>query len=435
MLRILSPTWLAGLAALAVPLVLHLWNRRPTAVVRIGSLRGLAGPPGPRALGRRLEQIPLLLLRMSVLAAVAVGLAGPALRGGTTVAGSESVLLVDPVLLSDSLAVFSDHEVDSLRRAGRSVHLLAQGFPELEAAGTVPQHQAGIWALLRRLDDSLPPGSRVTVLTAMTADELGPQRPTLQSRYELRDLASVKSPPLADRPADTTRVELVVGQGFESDARLAAAAWSAAIQARDGVPPLVQERTSHSLDSAFDAGIIIWLAGQSVPSPVLERVAQGATLFEVVATAPAPAASQEIMPVSTGMVPAGLFHETLWLRSDVPAGAPVLADGSGQPLLSVAALGAGRHYRLATRLGGEWSTLGLGADLPEIALLTLRGLRSGADAAPVHPSQAAPRLDGSSPAADSGHWRTLTPWAILLAALLLAVERVIVHGRHRMETA
>lgn len=446
MLRFLSPIWLAGLAALAVPLLLHLWNRRPTAVVRIGSLRGLAGPPGPRALGRRLEDVPLLLLRMSVLAAVVVGLAGLALRPREFGAGAVRALLVDPALLEDSLAVFSDPVVDSARRAGDPIHLLAVGFPQLGEA--VPAADpAGVWALLRQFDEGLPTGSRVTVLTLLTAGRLGPARPDLRSRFEFRRLgetaarrdeawAGVARRPetLADRPVDTTAIELYVGQGFEHEGELVAAAWSAAIEAHAGVPPRVLFREPNDAGIQPVANTIVWLADQSVPTPLLDWAADGASLIEISRGQPQPVADPGITVIATSGAAAGLFRESVWLRSGVPAGTPVLADGSGSPLLTVTSHGAGQHYRLATRFNDDWSTLGLGSDLPELALMTLRGPVTGIEAAPVSPSQAATRLREAGTTGPAA-WRALTPWGILLAALLLVAERLVSHQRPRVHAA
>lgn len=434
MLSLLSPLWLAGLGALVVPLVLHLWNRRPTTVIRIGSLRGLAGPPGPRALGRRLEDLPLLLLRLAVLAAVVLGLAGLAVRKTATDAGGVSLLLVDPLLLDDSLAVFSDPVVDSLRRAGEPIHLLAPGFPMMGGRSVPSGGKESVWALLGRLDDSLPPGSRVTVLAAMTAGQFGPVRPSLRSSYLFRRLPLVSSNLLADRPVNITTVEVIVGQGHEAEAKLVSAAWSAAIEAHTRVQPKVVESLPGGSKGQSDAGILIWLADQSVSQSVLDRVTSGASLIEFLAGEPQEVQSPEITIAPTSGAPIGLFSEGVWLRAGVPEGTPILTDGTGQPLLTVVALGAGQHYRLATRLEGDWSTLGLGPDLPELALLTLRGHRTGVEAAPVYPSQAGTRLRPTDRSGTVG-WQPLTPWAVLLAALLLVAERLVAHGRRRAGAA
>lgn len=446
MFRLVSPLWLAGLAALAVPLALHLWNRRPTRVVRIGSLDGLAGPPGPRALGRRLDDIPLLLLRLAILAAVVIGLAGPLLSRENPAAPIESgVVLVDPTLLRDSLAVFSDPMVDSLRRAGQPIHLLAPGFPRLGDHVTPATHRRPIWPLLRELDDTLPAGTPVIVLGRPVAGSLGPVRPRLSARVEFHDLAGTvlaatndlfsttpHPPKLAVQSGDSIFIEVVVGKGFEDESQAAVAAWTSAVEGWLGakVKSLVRDISDNdgSISDDRRADIVIWLASQSAPGALIDLVAGGAILVEINPSEPHALSDGRISVSGTGGASPDQLRGWVTLRGPTPPGAPLLADGSGSPLLTVTNHGLGRHYRLATRWAAEWSTLAAGSDLPEIALVTLRGEVTGGEAAMVHPGQAGPRGAGSD-AAGRTRWQALAAAAWGLAALLLLVERLTVHRR------
>jgi hypothetical protein len=96
----LTPLYLAGLAAVALPFVLHLLRRTPRQRVPFSSLMFLAAVP-PRTTRRsRLENIPLLLLRAAALMLLALSFARPYWReaSSTTVpaaAGRRIVLLVD----------------------------------------------------------------------------------------------------------------------------------------------------------------------------------------------------------------------------------------------------------------------------------------------------------------------------------------------------
>jgi hypothetical protein len=441
MLRFLSPLWLAGFAALLVPLLLHLWNRRPTRVVQVGSLRGLSGPPGPRAFGRRLNDIPLLAIRIAVLGTVVLALAGLALPRRGVAAEQRQVLLVDPALLDDSLAVYADPLVDSLRRAGTPIHLLATGFPVLGSGTAASSDVSGVWALLRQLDDTLPPGSTVTVVAWPTSGGVGPMRPSLRSefRFHRPNVPGADSPAtatlsgghpglLADRPGDSVFVEVVVGQGFEGEAELAAAAWSAAIEASTVRSVQVNRRPVEAESGVSHPDVIIWLADQSVSNHVMEQVSTGSILVQVSAGEPGEAASPGIHLAASSDAPADQFQEAVFRRGTEPAGHPVLTDGGGQPVLTVTSHGRGRHYRLATRLGGDWSTLGLGTDLPELALLTLRQHQTGVAAAPVFLGQMLPHR--REPAASgASEWSALTRWLILLSALLFSGERLLAHRR------
>ena len=76
----LSPLWLAALAALAIPILIHLRRRRIGRRIQVGSVRHLAGAAMPRRRRLRLRDPWLLALRCAILALVAFALAAPAIR-------------------------------------------------------------------------------------------------------------------------------------------------------------------------------------------------------------------------------------------------------------------------------------------------------------------------------------------------------------------
>lgn len=78
----LSPLFLAGLAALAVPVVLHLFRRRVEPVVPFSAVRLLRQVPIEQAKRRRLQDILLFALRVAALALLALAFARPYLATG-----------------------------------------------------------------------------------------------------------------------------------------------------------------------------------------------------------------------------------------------------------------------------------------------------------------------------------------------------------------
>src|SRR5436190_3816061 len=83
---VLAPLYLAGLAALSLPLILHLVRRTPRGRQDFSSLMFLLPSP-PRLTRRsRLDQIVLLLLRLTALALLAFAFARPFLREAATLA-------------------------------------------------------------------------------------------------------------------------------------------------------------------------------------------------------------------------------------------------------------------------------------------------------------------------------------------------------------
>lgn len=98
----LAPLWLAGLAALALPLWLHLRDRRPPDVIRVGSVADLVGGPAVHQ-RRRLREPLLFALRCALLVLASLALAMP-MRDATDAAGRRVFVVPgDLTALADSL--------------------------------------------------------------------------------------------------------------------------------------------------------------------------------------------------------------------------------------------------------------------------------------------------------------------------------------------
>jgi hypothetical protein len=88
MLSFLSPLFLLGAAAAAVPLVLHFLNREPDARVRFSVVKLLRHAPVEHTRKRRLRQLLLLALRVAALVLLALAFARPFFATGAAVASS-----------------------------------------------------------------------------------------------------------------------------------------------------------------------------------------------------------------------------------------------------------------------------------------------------------------------------------------------------------
>ena len=73
----LFPLFLAGAAAAAVPIVLHLLERHTEQRVRFAAVALLKGAPVERTARRRLRELALLALRAGALVLLAVAFARP----------------------------------------------------------------------------------------------------------------------------------------------------------------------------------------------------------------------------------------------------------------------------------------------------------------------------------------------------------------------
>src|SRR5690606_29881656 len=186
---LLLPAGLAALAALALPLLVHLSRRQQQRPTVFAALRWLQARPRPRR-RLRFDERWLLAVRLLLVALVALLLAQPALRD---VADLRARLLVVPGVETAAIAAARDgRELDA--------RWLAPGFPSLDAEP--PAGRFATASLLREFDATLPPGAPLTVLVPERLAGMDAARLRLVREVEWRIAAGEGSSDPADAAAD-----------------------------------------------------------------------------------------------------------------------------------------------------------------------------------------------------------------------------------------
>ncbi|WP_207796305.1 BatA domain-containing protein, partial [Xanthomonas citri] len=173
-LLLLFPAGLAALAALLLPLLIHLARRSEHRPTDFAALRWLRAIPRPRH-RVRLDEWPLLLVRLLLLAAVALLLAEPAVR--------------DHDDAHPRIALSPGVDVAAARQLSHAADArwvwLAPGFPPVDADANAQTPKtlatpAGatqpVSSLLRELDASLPPDAALSVIVPAQWGPLDAQR-------------------------------------------------------------------------------------------------------------------------------------------------------------------------------------------------------------------------------------------------------------------
>lgn len=379
---LLLPAALAALGALLLPLLLHLARRsqmRPTAFAALRWLRREARPQ--RRL--RLEELPLLLVRLLLLAALALWLARPALLGEQA---RPAVVAAVPGVDVEAAR--------GLAGPGADARWLARGFPSLAEAP--PEGPQPVSSLLRQLDMELAAGSSLTVAVPARLDGLDARRPVLSRAVDWQVLPGAM--PLREAPEREPPQLEVRYDGGDAPAlrylRAAALAWRGVESAAEGA--------FHAAPAAGpvdpEASHLVWLAPGPLPDAVTEWVrAGGVALLGDAVEAEFPRA------------PAA------WWR-----------DGSGEAVVVGARMGSGRLLRFTRPLSP--------ASLPELLEPDFpRRLRALLEAPSPMPASAL-ALDhapGTGAPAYAQPPRDLRPWLALLVALLFLVERWLATSRRR----
>lgn len=381
---LLAPLGLATLAALALPLLIHLVRRLELKTTQFAALRWIGERIRPQR-RLRFERPWLLLLRLALLASLALLLARPVWNGDGQPARSW-IVVAPGAALTEARAVAG--EIDA------QWHWLAPGFPRIDEPVTLTQIPTA--SLLRQLDAELPSSAALTVVVPEQLAGLDGERPRLSRAVDWRVVSGRMS---EAAPSNAAPIRLAVRYAAESEhslryLRAAIAAWNQ------------REPGRYELD-AQAAGVPIadtsdWLVWLAPSSPALIRFLEdGGTALM---------ANR-----------AGAEGEPLW------------RDAAGRVLALESSSGRGRMIALPGALNPTDLPPLLDADFPD----RLHAAFAGESPAPTRAlaQAAAPRAEATSRSTGYSltQTRPLDPWLVILIAALFLLERVVA-TRPRAET-
>lgn len=175
-----APLWLLGLFALLIPLLLHLWSRKPRQVIRVGTLRHVDLTADARSWSARLTEPLLLAVRLALLATIVFALAGLRLPIRRSTGSSGDLVLVDPALLRTPASL---PFLDSLVREHELVRLLTPGLPkfQLGSAAVGETNATDLWARLAEADALVGAGGMIHVVARPRLVAMGGVRPRLRA--------------------------------------------------------------------------------------------------------------------------------------------------------------------------------------------------------------------------------------------------------------
>jgi hypothetical protein len=126
-MQFLYPIWFFALAALSIPIVIHLWNIKPGKTLKVGSIMLISEASKTNRRSFKLVDILLFILRCLLLALLAFFLAAPVWKHLTTAEKVKGWVLLPKENLKESYQKFKP-VVDSLTRAGYEFHYFEKGF-------------------------------------------------------------------------------------------------------------------------------------------------------------------------------------------------------------------------------------------------------------------------------------------------------------------
>lgn len=374
-LSLLAPAGLVALVALLLPLLLHLQRQSEARPTPFAALRWIGAKLRPRR-RVRFEEIVLLLVRLLLVACVALLFAQPVSTG----AGADKPWVLVSSTLDASRVRASLSSTDAAVADDAQWHWLAPGFPPIDAARPAPSQ--ALSSLLRDIDARLPADTVITVFVPSIVDGLDGERVQLSRSLDWR---------VVDSPTGTT-----------------------ATPATPATPLVLRGRADRREDLRY-----LQAAARALGKPV--------DTGDI--ALPVPDKTRQLAWLAPGAVPPATAQ---WLRdggvlildskasmAGLATGSPAWRDRQGKILARESAFGRGRVIQLQSALNAQ--------SIPALLDPGFPGqLETWLEPAPL-PSRAF--ADASKPRSGGPGYRVLPepidPWLALIAAGLLLIERLL----------
>ena len=376
-IALLAPLGLVALAALVLPILIHLVRRIELTTTEFAALRWITQRVQPRR-RVRFERPWLLLLRLALLAALALLLARPVHDAATAAARGRVFVAPGADLAAAHVAIPS---------ASADWRWLAPGFPRIGDATTpsvVP-----LASLLREADADLPAGATLAVVVPEQVAGLDGERPRLAHALDWHVVPGRMQERAVPAPAPET-----LAVRYAPDARASLVWLHAAVAAWNAREPGRYRLDAQALDAplADDSHWLVWLA---------PRLSPAASAW-----------------VERGGVAVQAGDATM-------QGDPLWRDDDGKVLARSEAVGRGRVIALPGALMPATLPWLLDAGFPGRLLAALRGAPPAPDRAPAAALEPVHATSAAANTGSSGAARPLDAWLATLIAILFLLERLV----------
>jgi len=180
-----NPLFLWSILALAIPLAIHLWNRKKPKNIYFGSIAWLISSQNKRFNSLSLHQILLWLLRSLILILLTLILTDLSFPQKVTISIPAKKIYISPGLLNDA-AIWK--KTKEMIKKGDQVHLLSHAFPAVDTTdiNKNPKYNKdeNYWSLLKELALNPQTPSKIKVITDDYAKHFQGSRPTIDLSIE-----------------------------------------------------------------------------------------------------------------------------------------------------------------------------------------------------------------------------------------------------------
>jgi len=174
----LNPTYLWALLGLLIPIAIHLWSKKEGKTIKVGSIELLLESESKQTSSIKPNELWLLLLRMFIIALVAIVLAEPKLKLKSD--NAAITYLIEPSLLKHEKASNILNSIDN----SSNIRLLKRDFPVLDDIDleNLTTQAPNYWQLAKDMQ-SLVSDSIVVYTKSLVSGFIG-MRPSIHKNIE-----------------------------------------------------------------------------------------------------------------------------------------------------------------------------------------------------------------------------------------------------------
>jgi hypothetical protein len=177
------PIWLFALAAISIPVIIHLWNIKPGKTLKVGSIAlfNESSPKSSRSF--KVMDLLLLLLRCLLLILLAFILAAPLWQQYLKASKVKGWVLIPEADFNETYQQYQ-HKVDALIGDGYEFHLFKPGFPKQDLTETKAKiivksaDTLNYWSLINQLSNKITERTEVELFTPNTIIHFTGEKPT-----------------------------------------------------------------------------------------------------------------------------------------------------------------------------------------------------------------------------------------------------------------
>lgn len=362
-LSLFSPVGLWALLALAIPILIHLFNRSRGRLVRIGHIDLIKQARRLKVTEVKLTQWLLLLLRLGIFTLAALmlaGLASPGLESSekpTAYVTAAWIRAVQPELINELLA-----------RNDR-VFVLQPGYVPLDATMADEIRQTpletssirNIWPLLAERLSLEYHGGAVDVYATDLLQQFGTSRPALPRAVNWNLTHPLQVPEIRNLP---NRVAIAYDMERQQDAELFRAALTSLKAQR--IPGLTWEMTDsrHITPQQLNSDWLIYLSEDQLTPAQQALISTPTTLLMDAVGEPVPGS---IEYVSLPFYPFSSFRLN-GLASSTDDAQTLIATSDGTAVLQEYQAGPARILHFNSRFNPQWSSIAQQPEFPELLL-------------------------------------------------------------------